>query len=187
MTHADVDAIERMLSDLDFAAPPLAEVWRRPARSRRPLRVLFAGLGVAAALLLTGIVLAASSGWFARLVPVDACAQGSPTCGADYHAQSTVIDHVSGMVGVNVIVRPGVEADKARITAIAAEVAKTHAGASRVIVYVFSDFPPGDTLVAGFAMLPGPSGDPEPPLPALRPYLLLTYDVRGSGAVAIWP
>ncbi len=186
MTRDD-DALEERLLELDFVAPPIATVWRRPAQSPRRLRVALAGLGVAAALILAGGALAASTNWFGLLVPGSACADGSPGCGPDYHVQTTVVDHTTGTVGLAVLVRPGVGTGRARLSAIAVAAAQSHADAPRVIVYVFRDLPPGGTLVAAIPTLPGPRGEPEAPLPALQPYLLLTYDATRGGGVAIWP
>jgi hypothetical protein len=177
--------LEGRLSRLRYRVPPMEALWSPTAAGRRPARRRIAvWLALAAALTISAGVVAGGSGWFNQFVPSANCAQGEPACGADAAQVGIIVDHTTDVTAVNVLVKNGLS--KARLREIAVGKASeqtTH----RAIVYLFRDLPSG-ALNANFSKLPPDDamGAPLPPS-ALRPFLVLTYDVGPDGATEILP
>jgi hypothetical protein len=178
--------LEGRLASLRYRIPPLETVWSPTAIARRrPTRRRVAvWLALAAALSISAGVVAGGSGWFNQFAPSVNCAQGEPTCGSDAAQVGIIVDHTSDVTAVNVLVKDGLSRVRLREIAVATAAQQT---THRTIVYLLRDLPSG-SMNANFSALP-PDDATAAPLPpvALRPFLVLTYDVGPKGATETLP
>jgi hypothetical protein len=164
------EALEHVLSALEFTTPPLGQLWQphAAAPSRRPL---FRGLLLAAALVavVSGLAIAATE-LLPRIGGADGCVL--PTCGDDFQVSARISGSAVGLpFGFDVVVADGT--DEHRLAAIAQGLADEHSR-DRVIVWFFSQ-------AAGqernqFPLMPG-SGQMAP-APTAELAWLATYDFR---------
>lgn len=180
---ADAD-LEQRIATLRYHTPPLETVWSPVSVHRRPRRRVAVWVAVAAALSISAVAIAGGSGWFRQFVPATNCAAREPACAADFAQVGIIVDHTTDVTAVNVLVNG--DLSQARLREIAAATAAaqpTH----RTIVYLLRDLPAG-AMNANFSKLPDDEAAAAPPPPAaLRPFLVLTYDVGPKGATEITP
>lgn len=185
MHDMDDAELEGRLASLRHRIPPMETVWSPNAIPRRVMpRRAAVWLALAAVVTISAGVVAGGSDWFNQFVPSAHCAQGEPVCGADAAQVGIIVDHTTDVTAVNVLVKDGLS--KARLREIA--VGKSAEQAThRTIVYLFRDLPSG-AMNANFGRLPqdDAAAAPLPPV-ALRPFLVLTYDVGPKGATEILP
>lgn len=164
------EALEQMLSAMEFTTPSLGQLWQphAAAPSRRPV---FRGLLLAAALVVvaSGLAIAATE-LLPRIMGGDGCVL--PACGSDFQVSARISGDAADIpFGFDVVVADGT--DETRLAVIAQGLADEHAG-DRVIVWFFSE-------AAGqernqFPLLPG-TGEAPPP-PTAQSAWLATYDFR---------
>ena len=164
------EALEHVLSAMEFTTPPLGQLWKphAAAPNRRPI---LRGLLLAAALVavVTGLAIAATE-LFPRIMGTDGCVL--PVCGDDFQVSARISSDAALIpFGFDVVVAGGTDED--RLAVIAQGLAHEHSH-DRVIVWFFSEAAGQER--SQFPLLPAP--DEMAPPPTAQSAWLATYDFR---------